>query len=146
MYISNITFHKETLLHRFFHGTLNGKMVYLKTVQHDAESVDWGIGHHSIGSSGSYSYTETGLTQPSVADREQLLLAEAKRIQQIGAKWNHQVLGLCRLSNKKTARLYQINAPPPENQTSEPQFLAIVMPKWQGQSLSKISKEDGRKL
>ena len=92
MFVTNITFHNETLLHRFFHSMLNGEVVYLKTIQHDAKTVDWGIGHHSIGSSGTYSFTATGLTQPSIVDREQLLLAEATPLQQVGEQWNHQVL------------------------------------------------------
>ena len=120
--------------------------MYLKTIQHDAEAVDWGIGHHSIGSSGTYSFTATGLTQPSVADREQLLLAEATRLQQVGEQWNHQVHGLRRLSNAAKTRVYRIGEPLPEGNSLEGKSLAIVLPKWQGTPLSKFPREDERKL
>lgn len=146
MLITDIVFDRETILHRFYRGMLGEKEVYLKAVHPDVGFSDWGIGHRTVATTGTVMYTMAGMIQPSVAQREQLLWMEAIRIQEVGKKWNHHVLGQGRLLKRSHMWLHPLgDTLLPTGSTGEGN-LVIVMPKWSGESLSMLSSERIRQL
>ena len=68
MYITNIEFLHKTPLHEFFIGSLHGEPVYLKMIRTQVEQHQQReIGYHKLGEdSGSYIFTETGMSLPCV--------------------------------------------------------------------------------